>query len=41
MRARRADRCHLAMLEALYDGEDPTTWLEPVSGTNYQTANQA
>ena len=29
------------MLEAIYDGEDPTTWLEPVSGTNYQTANQA
>ena len=31
---------HLAMLENLPDGGDPTTWLEPVPGKDYQAANQ-
>ena len=31
---------HLAMLEALPDGADPTTWLEPVTDEQYQAANQ-
>ena len=31
---------HLAMLESLEDGGDPTTWLEPVSDDRYQEANQ-
>ncbi len=31
--------CHLAMLEALHDGSDPTTWLEPVTDEQYQAAN--
>ena len=31
---------HLAMLEALPDGQDPTTWLEPVPDEDYQKANQ-
>jgi quercetin dioxygenase-like cupin family protein len=29
---------HLAMLEALPDGGDPTTWLEPVTDGQYQQA---
>jgi quercetin dioxygenase-like cupin family protein len=32
---------HLAMLEALPDGGDPTTWLEPFTDPDYQKANQA
>jgi hypothetical protein len=31
---------HLAMLENLPGGADPTTWLEPVTDEQYQTANQ-
>ena len=31
---------HLAMLEALPDGADPTTWLEPVPQDRYEEANQ-
>jgi quercetin dioxygenase-like cupin family protein len=31
---------HLAMLEALPDGGDPTTWLEPLSEEGYAKANQ-
>ena len=31
---------HLAMLETLPDGQDPTTWLEPVPDEDYQQANQ-
>jgi quercetin dioxygenase-like cupin family protein len=31
---------HLAMLEALPGGEDPTTWLEPIADEDYRTANQ-
>ncbi|MET8117736.1 cupin domain-containing protein [Micromonospora sp. NPDC005189] len=31
---------HLALLEALPGGEDPTTWLEAVTDELYQTANQ-
>jgi quercetin dioxygenase-like cupin family protein len=31
---------HLAMLESLPGGEDPTTWLEPVPDQQYQAANQ-
>jgi quercetin dioxygenase-like cupin family protein len=31
---------HLAMLEGLPGGEDPTTWLEPVPDEQYQAANQ-
>ena len=31
---------HLAMLENLPDGGDPTTWLEPVTDEVYQTANK-
>jgi quercetin dioxygenase-like cupin family protein len=31
---------HLAMLEAKSDGGDPTTWLEPVTGDQYQQANK-
>lgn len=31
---------HLAMLEALPGGEDPTTWLEPVLDDEYQPANK-
>jgi hypothetical protein len=27
---------HLAMLEHLPGGEDPTTWLEPVADEHYQ-----
>ena len=30
---------HLAMLEAQSDGENPTTWLEPVPDEQYRTAN--
>jgi quercetin dioxygenase-like cupin family protein len=30
---------HLAMLENLPDGGDPTTWLEPVPDEPYQAAN--
>jgi quercetin dioxygenase-like cupin family protein len=30
---------HLAMLEALPGGHDPTTWLEPVTGERYGPAN--
>jgi quercetin dioxygenase-like cupin family protein len=31
---------HLAMLEALPDGGNPTTWLEPVADEEYGAANQ-
>ena len=31
---------HLAMLEDLPEGEDPTTWLEPVPDEQYQAANE-
>ena len=31
---------HLAMLENLPDGAEPTTWLEPVPDEQYQAANQ-
>jgi quercetin dioxygenase-like cupin family protein len=31
---------HLAMLENLPDGGDPTTWLEPVDDAKYAAANQ-
>jgi quercetin dioxygenase-like cupin family protein len=31
---------HLAMLEALPGGEDPTTWLEPVPDADYRDANE-
>jgi quercetin dioxygenase-like cupin family protein len=31
---------HLAMLENLPDGGDPTTWLEPLPGEDYELANQ-
>jgi quercetin dioxygenase-like cupin family protein len=31
---------HLAMLENLPDGGDPTTWLEPVPDEQYQAADQ-
>ena len=31
---------HLAMLENLPDGADPTTWLEPVTDDQYETANE-
>lgn len=30
---------HLAMLESLPGGEDPTVWLEPVADEQYQAAN--
>jgi quercetin dioxygenase-like cupin family protein len=30
---------HLAMLESLPGGEDPTTWLEPLPDADYQQAN--
>ena len=31
---------HLALLEALPGGEDPTTWLEPLPDEDYRTANE-
>ncbi|WP_433280131.1 (R)-mandelonitrile lyase [Micromonospora sp. CA-244673] len=31
---------HLAMLESLPGGQDPTTWLEPVPDEHYRSANQ-
>jgi quercetin dioxygenase-like cupin family protein len=31
---------HLAMLEALPDGGDPTTWLEPLPDEDYRKANE-
>ena len=31
---------HLAMLDALPDGSDPTTWLEPVTDEQYQAASE-
>jgi quercetin dioxygenase-like cupin family protein len=31
---------HLALLENLPGGEDPTTWLEPLPDAQYQQANQ-
>ena len=31
---------HLAMLEVLPDGGDPTTWMEPVPDEQYEAANQ-
>ena len=31
---------HLALLEALPGGQDPTTWLEPVPDDDYRTANE-
>jgi quercetin dioxygenase-like cupin family protein len=30
---------HLAMLENLPTGQDPTTWLEPVTAEQYDTSN--
>jgi hypothetical protein len=30
---------HLAMLEALPDGADPTSWLEPVPHEHYRVAD--
>jgi hypothetical protein len=30
---------HLALLEALPDGTDPTTWLEPVDDELYRKAD--
>ena len=32
--------CHLALLEGLSDGGDPTTWLEPVSDEHYGAAHR-
>lgn len=32
---------HVAMLDFLPDGEDPTTWLEPVSDEDYERAQAA
>ncbi|GIF74610.1 (R)-mandelonitrile lyase [Asanoa siamensis] len=32
---------HLAMLESLPDGADPTTWLERLNDEHYQKANEA
>jgi quercetin dioxygenase-like cupin family protein len=32
--------CHLAMLENLPDGADPTIWLEPVPDEDYQAADR-
>jgi hypothetical protein len=31
---------HLALLETLPGGEDPATWLEPVTDEQYQQANK-
>jgi quercetin dioxygenase-like cupin family protein len=31
---------HLAMLESLPGGEDPTTWLEPTTDEQYRAANE-
>jgi quercetin dioxygenase-like cupin family protein len=31
---------HLAMLENLPGGEDPTSWLEPVTDEDYRKANK-
>lgn len=31
---------HLAMLESKPDGSDPTTWLEPVPGEQYEAAHR-
>jgi quercetin dioxygenase-like cupin family protein len=31
---------HLALLEKLPGGQDPTTWLEPVPDAEYEKANQ-
>jgi quercetin dioxygenase-like cupin family protein len=31
---------HLAMLEGLPDGGDPTTWLEPLDDGQYKAANE-
>jgi hypothetical protein len=31
---------HLAMLEGLSDGGDPTTWLEPVTDEQYRAADE-
>jgi quercetin dioxygenase-like cupin family protein len=31
---------HLAMLESLPDGSDPTTWLEPLRDEDYAAANK-
>jgi quercetin dioxygenase-like cupin family protein len=31
---------HLAMLENLPDGADPTAWLEPLPDEDYESANQ-
>ncbi len=31
---------HLAMLESLPGGQDPTTWLEPVTDDQYKAGNQ-
>ena len=32
--------CHLALLESLPGGQDPTTWLEPLPDEDYRTANR-
>ena len=32
---------HFALLEANPDGSDPTTWLEPVTGEQYDAAQQS
>ena len=32
--------CHLAMLEGLPGGDDPTAWLEPVTDEQYRAATQ-
>jgi quercetin dioxygenase-like cupin family protein len=32
---------HLALLESRPDGSDPTTWLEPVTDEDYQSAQSA
>ncbi len=32
--------CHLALLEGLPGGQDPTTWLEPVSDEQYGEAHR-
>ena len=31
---------HLAMLENLPGGQDPTTWLEPLPGEGYREADE-
>ena len=31
---------HLALLEGVHDGGDPTTWLEPVTDEQYEVAHE-